>query len=59
MYWLNLPILKDRDDHDRSKGLLLGNKHVILNIGEDGGLHKETYNTVSWKFKLITFDLKT
>ena len=37
------PILKDWDDHDRTKGLLFGSEHVILNVGEDGWLHEETY----------------
>ena len=38
------PILKGGDDHNWSKRLLLGNHHVILHAGEDGGLHKETLN---------------
>lgn len=38
-----LPVLKSRDDHDRTKGLFFCYHHVILDICEDGGLHEETW----------------
>ena len=37
------PILKDRDNHDWPKGFLHCQHHVILDIGEDRGLHEEAW----------------
>ena len=37
------PVLEDRDDHDWTKGLLLGNEILVLHICEDSRLHEVPY----------------
>ena len=38
-----VPILKDGDDHDWPKGLLLRHHHVVLHVCEDCRLHEEPW----------------
>lgn len=38
----HLPVLKPGHHHHRAEGLLFGDEHVVLHVGEDRGLHEET-----------------
>lgn len=51
------PILEDRDDHDWTKGLFLGNEILVLHIREDGWLHKETWRRTTQQYNGQTREL--
>lgn len=38
-----LPIFEFGHHHDRAKGLLFGDKHVVLHLSEQSRLHEETW----------------
>ena len=43
---LDLPIFEFGHHHDGAKGLLFGQEHVVLHVGEQCGLHEKTWGNI-------------